>query len=283
MLAGAATHEHTHREAAQTTATTTTTATPPPSVLSQPLPRAPAQLAADIETAQQVIDDRSSASDLLASAGRFEQLATGDLARKRPRAQRAVLALLSGRAATGMRANLAAAAALARLAVPRKRLPPWKVIQPPAPPTLLRYFKLAQTRFGIRWQYLAAIEFIETKFGRIRGPSTAGAQGPMQFLPSTWARYGSGNINNPRDAILGAARYLHARGAPADMPAALYHYNPSPDYVAAVNAYVGVMRADLRAYYGYYNWQVLYRYSRGLVFLPVGYPKTRPVPVHYPR
>jgi membrane-bound lytic murein transglycosylase B len=280
MLAGAATHKHSHREAAQTT--TTTTASPPPSVLSQPLPRAPAQLAADIDSAQQIIDDPSSPSDLVASAGRFDQLAMGDLERERPKTQRAVLGMLSGRAATTMRANLAAAAALSRLATPRKRLPPWKIIQPPTPATLLRYFKLAQARFGIRWQYLAAVEFIETKFGRIRGPSTAGAQGPMQFLPSTWARYGSGDINNPRDAILGAARYLRASGAPGDMAGALYHYNPSQYYVAAVNDYASVLRADSRAYYGYYNWQVLYRYARGLVILPVGYPKARPAPVRYP-
>jgi membrane-bound lytic murein transglycosylase B len=142
---------------------------------------------------------------------------------------------------------------------------------------LLSYFRAAQRRFGVPWQYLAAIEFIETKFGRVHGLSSAGAQGPMQFLPSTWALYGTGNIDNPRDAILSAARYLVANGAPADMANALYHYNNSFDYVHAVQDYAARMTADARAYYGYYYWQVLYSRAGGTVILPVGYPRVRPV------
>jgi membrane-bound lytic murein transglycosylase B len=171
---------------------------------------------------------------------------------------------------------------LSRLTPPEKRFPPWRILQPPGPGTLLGYFHQAQARFGVRWQYLAAIEFIETRFGRIRGPSSAGAQGPMQFLPATWARYGSGNINNQRDAIMAAARFLVANGAPGDMATALYHYNNSTDYVAAVQDYAGRMRADPRAYDGYYNWQVLYARVGVLFILPVGYPRVRPEPVRYP-
>jgi membrane-bound lytic murein transglycosylase B len=147
---------------------------------------------------------------------------------------------------------------------------------------LLGYFKGAQSHLHVGWEYLAAIEFIETKFGRVHGLSPAGAQGPMQFLPATWAEYGTGNIDNPRDAILAAARFLLANGAPGDIAGALYHYNPSSDYVHAVESYAGRMRADHRAYYGYYYWQVVYAYARGTVILPVGYPKVRAVPL-FPR
>jgi hypothetical protein len=181
-----------------------------------------------------------------------------------------------------MRTNLDAASALAGLVVPHKRLPHWTIVLPPPPSTLLGYFRTAQSRFGVRWEYLAAIELIETRFGRIQGVSSAGARGPMQFLPDTWARYGSGNIDNAHDAILGAARYLVANGAPGDMADALYHYNNSRDYVRAVQDYASRMRADPLAYDGYYYWQVFYAHAGGTVFLPVGYPKVRPVPVNYP-
>ena len=239
------------------------------------------QLAFDINRAQEVIDDRASASGDLANAALLEQLATGAVERETPSARDATLTLLRPRAAAAIRTDLAASAALSRLTVPRRRFPPWKIVQPPGSETLLGYFREAQSRFRVRWQYLAAIEFIETRFGRIRGPSSAGAQGPMQFLPPTWARYGRGDIDNQRDAILAAARYLVANGAPGNMASALYHYNHSTDYVAAVQDYAGRMRKDPRAYDGYYNWQVLYALGRGAFILPVGYPQVRPEPVHY--
>jgi soluble lytic murein transglycosylase-like protein len=239
------------------------------------------QLADDINRAQQVIDDPASPTADLAGAGLLEQLATGVLAGETPAARHATLTLLRPQAAATMRTNLAASAALSHLTVPKKRFPPWKIVQPPSPATLLGYFREAQSRYGVRWQYLAAIEFVETRFGRIRGPSSAGARGPMQFLPATWARYGRGNIDNQRDAILAAARYLVANGAPGDMASALYRYNNSAHYVAAVEAYAGRMRSDARAFDGYYNWQVLYTRVRRTFLLPVGYPRVRPEPVHY--
>jgi Transglycosylase SLT domain len=80
--------------------------------------------------------------------------------------------------------------------------------------------------------------YAESKFGRVVSASSAGAQGPMQFIPSTWAAYGlGGDVHDPHDAILGAANYLHASGAPADYRVALYHYNPVPEYVDAVMRY----------------------------------------------
>jgi membrane-bound lytic murein transglycosylase B len=104
--------------------------------------------------------------------------------------------------------------------------------------------------------------------GRIRGTSTAGAQGPMQFLPSTWDIYGEGgDINSNHDAILAAGRLLQDRGAPDDMGAALYAYNPSPRYVRAVTVHAEQIRAEPRTYLGYYHWQVYY----GETLLPEGW------------
>jgi hypothetical protein len=248
-----------------------------PVVLPSTVPGDPTELRADLDLAQRVIDDPSSATQAIASAGQFEQLATQALARRPRAAQRATIAGLQRAAAATLRADLDAAAALARLNKPRKSLPPWRIVQPPAPGALLGYFRQAQARFGVPWQYLAAIEFVETKFGRIHGLSTAGADGPMQFMPATWARYGRGDVHDPHAAIEGAARYLTANGAPRDMADALFHFNPSIDYVRAVTAYATRMRVDPRAYYGYYWWQVIYAERGRRLVLPVGYPRAAPI------
>src|SRR5438105_4405934 len=89
----------------------------------------------------------------------------------------------------------------------------------------------AGRRFGVAWNVLAAVNFVESAFGKLRNSSTAGAQGPMQFLPSTWRRYGlGGDVHDPHDAILGAANYLRAAGAPGRYRRALYAYHPSQAY-----------------------------------------------------
>jgi membrane-bound lytic murein transglycosylase B len=248
----------------------------PSGVVPTTVPADRAALQADVNLAHRVIDDPSSSGQELASAGAFEQLATQDLAR-RPRAvQRATIAGLEPPSAAAMRADLDAASALARLNTPRRSLPPWRIVQPPPPQTLLGYFKSTQARFHVPWQYLAAIEFVETQFGRVQGLSTAGAEGPMQFMPATWARYGRGDVHDQRAAIEGAARYLTANGAPRDMPDALFHYNPSTDYIRVVSAYANHMRADPRAFYGYYFWRVVCAVRGRLLILPLGFPKQRP-------
>ena len=248
-----------------------------PPILPSTVPANGAQLRADVDLAQRIIDDPSSPTTAVASAGQFEQLTTITLAREPPAGRRATLAGLTRPAASALRADLDAAVALSRLVTPRKSLPPWRIVAPPAPDTLLAYFKAAGSRFEVPWQYLASIEFVETKFGRVHGLSTAGAEGPMQFLPATWARYGTGDVHSPRDAIFGAARFLVAAGARSDIAAALYSYNPSTDYVRAISDYAGQMRADPRVYYGYYWWQVIYAKQGGPIILPVGYPGVRPV------
>jgi soluble lytic murein transglycosylase-like protein len=115
-----------------------------------------------------------------------------------------------------------------------------------APLSALRsFYQEAQRRYGVDASYLAAINFIESKFGRVNGPSSAGAVGPMQFLPSTWTEYGQGgNINDPHDAILAAARYLQRNGAPYNMRNAIWHYNNSFDYVDSVEAFARAYRSD---------------------------------------
>jgi membrane-bound lytic murein transglycosylase B len=90
----------------------------------------------------------------------------------------------------------------------------------PAPPaaSLLAYYREGQRRFHVAWNVLAAVNFVESKFGKLRNASASGAQGPMQFMPATWAAYGlAGNVHDAHDAILGAANYLHASGAPRDI------------------------------------------------------------------
>jgi len=139
-----------------------------------------------------------------------------------------------------------------------------KVARPRPAPQLLSYYREAQRRFKVSWNVLAAVNFVETKFGKLRSASAAGAQGPMQFMPATWRRYGlGGNVQDAHDAILGAANYLHASGAPEDLRNALHHYNPSSAYVDAVLRYARRIGADRTMFYELYSWQVFVKTPRG--------------------
>jgi membrane-bound lytic murein transglycosylase B len=128
-----------------------------------------------------------------------------------------------------------------------------------APPAqrLRAWYREAQARFRTRWQLLAAINFVESAFGKVRNTSTAGAQGPMQFEPATWRAYGlGGNVHDPHDAILGAANFLAANHGSTNERGALYHYNHSSLYVDAVTRYANRMTHDPRAFFRYYSWSV---------------------------
>ena len=139
-----------------------------------------------------------------------------------------------------------------------------KVARPRPAPELLGYYREAQRRFSVPWNVLAAVNFVETKFGKLRSASAAGAQGPMQFMPATWRRYGlGGNVKDAHDAILGAANYLHASDAPHDLRNALHHYNPSNAYVDAVLRYARRIGADRTMFYELYSWQVFVKTPRG--------------------
>lgn len=170
-----------------------------------------------------------------------------------------------------IQANLTAAQQISSLNGTSTSVPHWKIIAPAGPDILLSYYKDAQQAYGVPWQYLAAINLIETNMGRIRGLSSAGAQGPMQFMPSTWAYYGRGDVNDPHDAILAAGRYLKAHGAPNDMADAIYAYNPSMLYVRAVQIYAQQMFADSKTFLAYYNWQVYLPMPNGVRILPEGF------------
>jgi soluble lytic murein transglycosylase-like protein len=102
------------------------------------------------------------------------------------------------------------------------------------------YAQEAATAAGLGpegWAYLYAIAQAESDLGQNPSTSVAGAEGPMQFLPSTWAEYGAGgSILDIRDSMMAAGRMLAANGAPGDWPAAIFAYNHSSDYVRGVEA-----------------------------------------------
>jgi membrane-bound lytic murein transglycosylase B len=101
------------------------------------------------------------------------------------------------------------------------------------------------------------VNFVESAFGKVKNTSGAGAHGPMQFEPATWRAYGlGGDVNDPHDAILGAANYLAANGGAKRERDALWHYNPSRLYVDAVERYANNMARRRDAFYEYYAWQV---------------------------
>ncbi|MCU1394521.1 MAG: lytic transglycosylase [Ilumatobacteraceae bacterium] len=242
--------------------TTTTTVDPEPTASS---------IAAEIVAAERGIRDTSLSLDAVAAFGRREQQAYQLLGRH-PDLQAPVTALIPADVTTAFAFNMAArqavvdhAAATAAAAAstssttpspPSPTLPAWTIIEPRPIDELLADYHQAEAATGVPWQYLAAMNLVETRMGRISGDSSAGAQGPMQFLPATWAKCCTGNIDDPHDAILGAAVYLVSQGAPHDMHAALYGYNPNEGYVGSVTAYAANMMADPLAYSGYHAWEV---------------------------
>src|SRR3954451_7071857 len=107
--------------------------------------------------------------------------------------------------------------------------------------TLVTIYRSAGDQYGIDWGVLAAINRVETNFGRNTHVSSAGAVGWMQFLPSTWRRWGvdaSGDgiadPYDPQDAIFSAARYLNAAHGQEDIRRAIFAYNHANWYVNEV-------------------------------------------------
>jgi len=181
----------------------------------------------------------------------------------RPKLAREVIARLPAPLARDVRMTIGARRGLTRLTPP---VPVRRFKTGPALPAgvLLDYYREAQRRFRVAWPVLAAVNFVESAFGRLVNESVAGARGPMQFIPSTWEAYGmGGDVRDPHDAILGAANYLHASGAPGDYARALYAYNPASEYVRAVLGYARQMRREPRAYFAYHSWQVFVRTPSG--------------------
>ena len=116
---------------------------------------------------------------------------------------------------------------------------------------LLALWQQAGAQYNVPWQVLAAINKIESNYGRNMGPSSAGAIGWMQFMPSTWMTWGvdanGDGIADPwnaDDAIFSAARYLQAAGAPADLRRAVFAYNHADWYVNEVLSLAGLYEAN---------------------------------------
>jgi membrane-bound lytic murein transglycosylase B len=149
-------------------------------------------------------------------------------------------------------------------AIPRGPAPRVRVASAAPAAGLRAAYDAGERRFGVHWSVLAAVNFVESAFGRVRSASEAGARGPMQFLPATWRAYGmGGDIDDPRDAILAAANYLSRSGARQDLDQALFAYNHSTAYVRAVRRFAARMGTDERAFLTYYAWQVYVRTPSG--------------------
>ncbi len=130
---------------------------------------------------------------------------------------------------------------------PASTIPDFFVSSFQTPPFLLPIYQAAGIEYDVPWPVLAAINEVETDYGRNLSISSAGAVGWMQFLPTTWEHYGVDATNsgyadpyNPVDAIFAAARYLHAAGASTSLESAVYAYNHAWWYVQSV-----LLRAEL--------------------------------------
>lgn len=239
----------------------------------------PAQLADDLVADEQALRDPSTPEAALQEAARRQQAAYRAIGRDgaldaitRPRIPPSLLEVYD--------LNVDARRNLTAMAEVREAIPVWRIVPPAPADELLGYYRDAEAASGVGWNYLAAINLIETRLGSVVGPSSAGAQGPMQFLPSTFAAYGDGgDIYSPRDSIMAAGRYLAANGFANDRDQAIYRYNHAAQYVRAVNDYAAVLAADPAAFAGFYRWDVYLKTTAGDVLLPVGYASTAPVPV----
>jgi membrane-bound lytic murein transglycosylase B len=274
-----------HVDATTTTSTTlppaTTTTLPPPPDYSATMSADPAATAAAIAAAERATLDPATTQDVVHAAAYALQLGYRRIAALDPAFEAAVSAALPDDVKGALALNVGAMRQLLSLGTSHAAAPPaaWKIV--PVAPTdeLLAYYREASAQTGVPWEILASIHLVETKLGRVVGDSSAGAQGPMQFMPRTWAAYGQGDIYSNRDSILSAARYLKANGAPERLDDALHHYNPTSKYVNAVKAYAQRMQANANAYRGYHEWQVLYRTSTGNLLLPEGWPGVPAIPL----
>lgn len=239
----------------------------------------PAQLADDLVADEQALRNPATPEAALREAARRQQAAYRAIGYHpewdpvtRPRIPAELVGLYD--------LNVDARRQLSAMAEVRDTIPAWHIVAPAPADELMAHYREAEAATGVGWNHLAAINLVETRLGSVVGLSSAGAQGPMQFLPSTFAAYGEGSdIYSPRDSIMAAGRYLAANNFASDPDGAIYRYNHSSQYVRAVNDYAAVLSADPAAFTGYYRWEVYLKTVDGDLLLPIGYASDSPVPV----
>jgi membrane-bound lytic murein transglycosylase B len=268
-----------------TTAPPTTTTPPPPPTVAPPpgpaLPADPAALADQLVAAERTIRDPAVTDEQLTAAAQLEQLAYRQIG-LHPEWDDIVFPRVPAELIGAVATNVAARREFLGMAAAKlsDTVPAWRIVDPAPADELIGYYKEAEAQFGVGWSYLAAINLVETGMGRIVGLSSAGAQGPMQFIPSTWDRYGEGDINSPHDSILAAARYLNANGfADGDIDGALFRYNNHNNYVRGVKDYAAIIAAEPSTFAAFYRWRIAYRTTLGDIILPTGYETPDPIPV----
>ena len=246
------------------------------------VPSHPQKIAALLNSVETALRDPATAAGSLPDLGHQQQVIYRVLSAN-PTLSSQVIAALPAEWRSVAERHLAARGEFLRMGRSRRPtvLPAWRIIAPEPAENLLAYYRKAELATGIEWEVLAAVNLVETGMGRIDGISVANAQGPMQFLPTTWAEagIGHGNIRDPHDAIQAAARYLVRRGGLRDIRQGLWGYNNSDYYGRAVLLYASLMREDPLAYTGLYHWEIHFNAADGDLWLPVGYNQAKPIAV----
>ena len=246
------------------------------------VPSHPQKIAALLNTVETALRDPTTPEGSLPDLGHQQQVIYRVLSAN-PTLSSEVVAALPAQWRSVAERHLAARGEFLRMGRTRRPtvLPAWRIIAPEPAENLLAYYRKAEAATGIEWEVLAAVNLVETGMGRIDGVSVANAQGPMQFLPTTWAEagIGQGNIRDPHDAIQAAARYLVRRGGLRDIRQGLWGYNNSDYCGRAVLLYASLMREDPRAYTGLYHWEIHFNAADGDLWLPVGYNQAKPLVV----
>ncbi|KZR75635.1 lytic transglycosylase domain-containing protein [Prochlorococcus marinus] len=247
------------------------------------VPDDPIKLADLLQEVEEALLQPSTPKEDLPSLGHQQQLIYRVLSKDLPTSNQ-VLAHLPSRWRHVAERHLVARReflAMHRRSFRPRLMPAWRIIPPEPAEKLLSYYRKAESSTGIDWEVLAAVNLVETGMGRIDGVSVANAQGPMQFLPTTWQEngIGEGDIRDPHDAIQAAARYLVRRGGLQDIRKGLWGYNNSDHYGRAVLEYTALLKEDPRAFTGLYHWEIHFDIDAGDLWLPVGYNQNKPIPV----